>query len=182
MTVKRYTPTQCCEHDGTYVTYSDYQKLVAENAALKSGVGFFAYSTECGYEEFDTKEKAIDFATDEIDDFRGYACDGWSDEVGSVCWGVVMQRATEIDRRKRNDEDSCDSSIEEICDYALLPVIETPATDEFTAELRAQGVDEAALTFHENAFVAFENSSEHGVFIRADLQQFAANLRAGRKG
>jgi len=36
MTVKRYTPTQCCEHDGTYVTYSDYQKLVAENAALNS--------------------------------------------------------------------------------------------------------------------------------------------------
>lgn len=35
MTVKRYTPTQCCEHDGTYVTYSDYQKLVEENAALK---------------------------------------------------------------------------------------------------------------------------------------------------
>lgn len=35
MTVKRYTPTQCCEHDGTYVTYSGYQKLVAENAALK---------------------------------------------------------------------------------------------------------------------------------------------------
>lgn len=34
MTVKRYTPTQCCEHDGTYVTYYDYQKLVAENARL----------------------------------------------------------------------------------------------------------------------------------------------------
>ncbi len=34
MTVKRYTPTQCCEHDGTYVTYSDYQKLVAENVGL----------------------------------------------------------------------------------------------------------------------------------------------------
>ena len=35
MTVKRYTPTQCCEHDGTYVTYSDSQKLVTENAELK---------------------------------------------------------------------------------------------------------------------------------------------------
>lgn len=34
MTVKRYTPSQCCEHDGTYVTYSDYQKLVAENTAI----------------------------------------------------------------------------------------------------------------------------------------------------
>ena len=39
MTVKRYTPTQCCEHDGTYVTYSDYQKLVAECEALKDVVG-----------------------------------------------------------------------------------------------------------------------------------------------
>ena len=36
MTVKRYTPTQCCEHGGTYVTYSDYQKLVAENLELKA--------------------------------------------------------------------------------------------------------------------------------------------------
>lgn len=148
--------------------------LVAENAVLKSGVGFFAYSTECGYEEFDTKEKAIDFATDEIDDFRGYACDGWSDEVGSVCWGVVMQRATEIDRRKRNDEDSCDSSIEEICDYALLPVIESPATDAFTAELRAQGVDELARTFNSETI---EGSSMVMV-----AKTFAANLRAGRKG
>jgi hypothetical protein len=34
MTVKRYTPTQCCEHDGTYVTYCDYQKLAVENARL----------------------------------------------------------------------------------------------------------------------------------------------------
>lgn len=38
MTVKRYTPTQCCERDGTYVTYSDYQKLVAENAALNGAI------------------------------------------------------------------------------------------------------------------------------------------------
>ena len=27
MTVKRYTPTQCCQHDGTYVSYTDYQEL-----------------------------------------------------------------------------------------------------------------------------------------------------------
>lgn len=38
MTVKRYTPTQCCEHDGTYVTYSDYKKLVAENAAMQKAI------------------------------------------------------------------------------------------------------------------------------------------------
>jgi len=27
MIVKRYTPTQCCQHDGTYVSYTDYQEL-----------------------------------------------------------------------------------------------------------------------------------------------------------
>lgn len=43
MTVKRYTPTQCCEHDGTYVTYSDYQKLVAENAALNDFIATSCY-------------------------------------------------------------------------------------------------------------------------------------------
>lgn len=175
MTVKRYTPTQCCEHDGTYVTYSDYQKLVAENAALKAGVGFFAYSTGCDYEEFDTKEKAIDFATDEIEDFRGYACDGWSDEVGSVCWGVVMQRATEIDRRKRNDDDNCDASIEEVCDYTLLPTIETPATDAAIAEIKAQGVDEL-IEENRACGLPFTSSVRHQ--FAAD---FAANLRAGRK-
>lgn len=46
MTVKRYTPTQCCEHDGTYVTYSDYQKLVAENAAMKQERDDFKKSAE----------------------------------------------------------------------------------------------------------------------------------------
>lgn len=90
-----------------------------ELIAIRESSTFFAYSTECGYEEFDTKEKAVDFATEEIDDFRGYACDGWSDEVESVCWGIVMQRATAVGIRKGTDEDSCDKSIEEICDYEL---------------------------------------------------------------
>lgn len=67
--------------------------LLAESEALKAGPqGFFAYSSDCGYEEFDTAEKAMAHAEDEITDYRGYACDGWSDEVSSVVWGVVMQR------------------------------------------------------------------------------------------
>lgn len=49
MKVKRYTPTQCCQHDGTYISYTDYQelekKLEAECQradALQSTVGRLA--------------------------------------------------------------------------------------------------------------------------------------------
>ena len=54
MTVKRYTPTQCCEHGGTYVTYSDYQKLVAENVALKKYAKIDDYDKcdNCGFESY----------------------------------------------------------------------------------------------------------------------------------
>lgn len=58
MTVKRYTPTQCCEHDGTYVTYSDYQKLVAENAALKK---FIVDECVIPHEFYGDNKDAADF-------------------------------------------------------------------------------------------------------------------------
>ncbi|MFS7306561.1 hypothetical protein [Rahnella inusitata] len=54
----------------------------------------------------------------------------------------------------------------------------TPATDSFTAELRAQGVDEYAQAFSENTNMDFacNRGFYHGAL------DFAANLRAGRKG
>lgn len=142
---------------GDYVKDEDYEALKAErdaqqkradalaveNAALKAGPqGFFAYSSECAYEEFDTAEKAMAWAEDEIADFRGNACDGWSDEVGSVVWGVVMQRATMVDLHDATEEDGCDPAIKQCCDYALLPAIETPATSAALAEVRALAVED----------------------------------------
>lgn len=50
--------------------------------------------------------------------------------------------------------------------------IETPATDAFTAELRAQGVDALALHMEFNGY-----SNE-----ASGAREYAANLRAGRKG
>jgi hypothetical protein len=41
------------------------------------------------------------------------------------------------------EDDCCDPAIDTICDYALLPNIDTPATDAFLSEVRAQGVDAA---------------------------------------
>ena len=118
MTVKRYCSVlfdaglieMAC---GDYVTHSDYQKLVAENASMR---------------------KAIDETI------------GWQDSV---------------------DPGNAES-------VRLLVALQTPSTDAFTAELRAQGVDELANKLDG---LPFNCGVNHQYVV-----SFAANLRAGRKG
>ncbi|CZX73087.1 TPA: hypothetical protein OMS23_000184 [Enterobacter hormaechei] len=116
--------------------------LAAENAGLKEGASYFSYGSEHNFEWHKTAEEAVEAAEAAIDDYRGDACDGWSEEVDSVCWGIIMQSSTKVGERPRNDEDRCDPAIDTICDYALLPNIKTPATDAFLAEVRAQARNE----------------------------------------
>ena len=116
--------------------------LAAENAGLKAGIGFFSYDSSGSYEEHDTADKAAAYAEDSISEYRDNAPDGWSDEVGSVVWGVILQRATMTGLRPVTEEDNVASHIEEFCDYTLLPVLETPATDAFLAEVRAMARNE----------------------------------------
>ncbi|WP_212769004.1 hypothetical protein [Pectobacterium versatile] len=51
--------------------------------------------------------------------------------------------------------------------------------DAVSRELMARGVEQAASGFHEKAFVAFEGSNEPGLYIRAQLQLLAQQLRDG---
>jgi len=146
--------------------------LAAENVGLKAGMAFFSYSSESGYEEHDTAEKAEEFAQGEIDYYREQAGDGWSDEVGSVVWGVVLQQASMTDRRPVTKEDKVGSHIEEYCDYTLQPNLETPATDRFVAEMKAQGVDIAI----EHLIQKFDGTGRIGVPVMA-LEHFAKQLR-----
>lgn len=125
-------------------TIARLQQLVVEHVALRSGATFFSYGVDSGYEEHSTAEKAQEAAEAYIDYYRGDACDGWSDEVDQVVWGVVIERSTQAGLRKRTEDDSCDKSIDEICDYVLLPEVETPATTQAINEIKAQGVDEFA--------------------------------------
>lgn len=117
--------------------------LAAENAGMKAGHSYFSYGSEHNFEWHKTAEEAIESAEAAIDDYRGDACDGWSEEVDSICWGIIMQSSTKVGERPRNEDDCCDPAIDTICDYALLPNIDTTATDAFLAEVRAQGVDAA---------------------------------------
>ncbi|EIF5988529.1 hypothetical protein FSG58_008005 [Escherichia coli] len=117
--------------------------LAAENAALKAGAMYFSYGSEFSFECHKTAEEAIAAAEAAIDDYRGDACDGWSEEVESICWGVIIQQATKVGERKKRKCDRVSPWIERVCDYELRPNVETPATDAFLAEVRAHGVDAA---------------------------------------
>lgn len=55
--------------------------------------------------------------------------------------GVIIQQATKVGERKKRKCDRVSPWIERVCDYELRPNVETPATDAFLDEVRAQGVE-----------------------------------------
>lgn len=114
--------------------------LAVENATLKSGVGFFMYSPDAGFEQHKTQEDAINAALEMIDDYRSDAGDGWCEEADRVFCGVILQQAVECDHQKPSEDNGYLGSM----DYKLSPPIETPATDAALAAIQAQGVEKFA--------------------------------------
>ncbi|MGT3216390.1 hypothetical protein [Yersinia enterocolitica] len=150
-------------------TIARVQQLVGESASLGSGRTYFSYGVDSGYEEHSTAEKAQEAAEADIDYYRGDACDGWPDEVDQVVWGVVIERSTQTGLRKRTDDDSCDSSIDEICDYVLLPEVETPATTQALNQIKAQTIETAADDL--------SGQSNIGAYEHEAMYAYAASLR-----
>ncbi|MFN2064958.1 hypothetical protein ACK2GR_08050 [Escherichia coli] len=163
------------------LAHEKFSALAAENAGLKAGHSYFSYGSEFSFECHKTAEEAIAAAEAAIDDYRGDACDGWSEEVESICWGVIIQQATKVGERKKRKCDRVSPWIERVCDYELRPNVETPATDAFLAEVRAQGVDMAR-----NAMIDFvdgevgPNKNVPGLIRGAEIcVSIAEQLRKG---
>lgn len=154
------------------------EKLAAENAGLKAGFKFFSYSEMAGFEEHGTAELAMKSADADLAGERDEASsDGWSEETDTICWGVIVQKAFENKFEKPSEENGWIGW----SDYALLPSIETPATDAFLAEVRVQGVESAgeylkqyAQGLHEEARLVLQDAGEL-------CNGFAAQLRKGVK-
>ncbi len=115
---------ECNECGATASNLSDWNKRTAQPVSEPKPVGYFSYGSEHGFDWHKTEKEAIESAEAAIDDYRGDACDGWSEETDSICWGVILQQATKIDERPRTDDDKCDPAIDTVCDYALLPARE----------------------------------------------------------
>lgn len=116
--------------------------LAVENAALKSGCGFFMYSPDAGFEQHKTYEDAINAALEMIDDYRSDAGDGWCEEAERVFCGVILQQAVECDHQKPSEDNGYLGSM----DYKLYP-----ATDAALAAIQAQGVEKFADDLHKVA-------------------------------
>ncbi|ENT8805458.1 hypothetical protein RZO68_01105 [Citrobacter freundii] len=146
---------------------SKCRELAAENAGLKSGgAGFFAYSEETGFETHKTKAEAITSAEDMIGVCREEASsDGWPEDADSICWGIILQKAVEVQFEKPAEENGWIGWSE----YSLSPSTETPATDVYLAEVRAQGVD----------MLTANRKSEWMDSYIDDANEFAAQLRKG---
>lgn len=114
-----------------------FKQLAAENVALKTGVTYFAYSPEYGFDYFKDKQSAIDTAQAEIDAYREDAGDGWSEDVQRVSWGIVIQQAQGFDAQGLHTSDS--QHTYQTCNYRLVDSVETPATDRIVAGIKADG-------------------------------------------
>lgn len=99
-------------------------ELQERRKADTAPAGYFAFDNDGGFTNHDTAESARSEAQSAIEYFRGDACDGWPDEVSSVCWGVIMQQSTKAGERPVEEGDKCSSHIECVCDYVLLPELQ----------------------------------------------------------
>lgn len=112
--------------------------LVVEMAAIKAGQLFFMYNDETGFEIHKNQDAAIASAKDMIAVCREEAAqDGWSEDAGTICWGVIMQKAIELDFEEPSEKNGWIGWSE----YKLNPELETHATDAAIAALRAEGVE-----------------------------------------
>lgn len=180
------TLNQLAERNAVLVTEveklrAERDQLAAENVALKAGASYFSYGSEHNFEWHKTAKEAVEAAETAIDDYRGDACDGWSEEVDSICWGIIMQSSTKVGERPRNEDDCCDPAIDTVCDYALLPNIPTPATDRIYAGIKADGVEEFAKHCDDSiGFVELEDEELY-TLMEEQAHDFAQQLREGAK-
>lgn len=132
--------------DGDYVEYADYLSQLQQTDALQTSLNNIINAFGIKGEGAHSK-LVIEYVH------------------GLVAENFALKKYAKID-----DYDKCDN-----CGFeSYVMPIETPNTDAFTAELRAQGVEEFARTFNSETI---EGSSMVMV-----AKTFAANLRAGRKG
>lgn len=80
---------------------------------------YFVYSADNGFEIFDTSAEAEAVAQSIIDTHREDACeDGWDEDVETVCWGEISQRASVVSMDNTPDHETGTYQ----CDYSLCGV------------------------------------------------------------
>lgn len=76
---------------------------------------FFSYDPDVGMEFYATAEEARLRAMENLELHRDEAADdGWSEEIGELCWGEIKQAAIETERKS---DDS--GKFDYLCEWKL---------------------------------------------------------------
>lgn len=139
--------------------------MAAENAALKSGITYFACGSEYGFDLFRDKQAAIDVCLEEIDLHREGYLDGygWDDSVGKTAWGIVIQSAQGRDAQGIHESEA--GHTYQTCDYRLEDEVKTPATDDYLNSVRADAIPEGYVLVPQSMNIsadAMESICFHG--------------------
>jgi hypothetical protein len=89
------------EHAATIIARHRARDLAAAPAAVEvpaaqAGTKFFSYDPCDDLSLHDTADAARAAAQNAIDIYREDASEGWAEDVERVCWGAVLEQATEI--------------------------------------------------------------------------------------
>lgn len=152
--------------EGAYVTYSDYQKLVAdadkslnENLRLKEKI----HAHELYIRALEVERKAFEKSSENIHKL--------------VAENEALKKYAKID-----DYDKCDN-----CGFeSYVMPIATPETEAAIADIKAQGVDDLVARRKAAARIAMEHNDKANFVALSDEAardaMFADDLRSGRKG
>lgn len=77
---------------------------------------YFSYDPEGDFETHATEDEAKKAAQDLIDTARDYSEDGWADCVEQICWGVISETSTQVNKVELPEGDKFDHT----CDYKLM--------------------------------------------------------------
>ena len=91
----------------------------------------------------------------------------------------AAKKVIKMNRQHAKDKHGNSDIAESWACVKVLRQVNTPATDRFLAEQRAQGVEKAAASYHPLVVTGgSEDPQENGLCIREDLLSIAAQLRS----
>ncbi|AXW87783.1 hypothetical protein AU509_07350 [Lonsdalea britannica] len=84
-------------------------------------IGFFSYDgIDCCFREHESIEMAVKDAGEALDYCRDMAgSEGWPEETDTICWGVIIQRAT-MHSKHQPDPETENTDFDYICEYDFM--------------------------------------------------------------
>lgn len=65
---------------------------------------WFSYDKGNGFDIYDTPKEAEAKAREHLNYYREEAVEGWSEEVKSICWGIVLEKVKKISEEVTDNE------------------------------------------------------------------------------